>query len=558
MCSKEAAQKGITAGMRLFEAQALCADLVLRESDQDLYKSAQRKLISTLIACSPKVTAQEVGDFLLDASGLLHIGGENTFCHNVLKTCSKNGFIDAYLGVADSAFAAMVAAQLKERRFYIVSKNNDAQFLAPLSIKYLCLPHDIEDTLLNLGIKSMGQLVKLPEEEISKRFGQAGKLAHEWARGYDIRQPYLPEPETIFECSVDMGGAVSSLPESMFAFKSMLDRLTLELKQSGLWAEELVLSLYNEDDNFDERILKLIRPSHQAKFLLEVVKLSLEANPLAREFTRAKLCVSRFSPEVYKQKRILDPNVLRADDIAPELGRMQCAPRGQQQDFTLKALDPTMHHDNNIAPEPGHTWRAPTIEQEPSVGRSGASPPGSEASVSADEDIPVMLLQRFMTRIGENTTVKAVANDQYTFNHAGVWASVQEHSFVDSVIPINVAYINENANEQLVSDLVLRKNPHPLPVLVELKNSVPSAINYNKQWHRIKHITTPEYSSILWWSQGSCKSYYKILVEPVQINKRYDSQRQETQKDSNNQNASLILLAHDKSKNGWYIEGFFD
>ncbi len=555
MCSKEAMQKGVTPGMRLFEAQALCTSLILRECDQDLYTSAQRKLISTLINCSPKVTAQEVGDFLLDASGLLRIGGENKFCHNVLKACSQAGFIDAYLGIADSAFAAMVAAQLKERRFSIVSKNSDAQFLAPLSIKHLRLPFEIEDTLLNLGIKSMGQLAKLPEEEITKRFGKAGKLAHEWARAYDIRQPYLPEIETIFECSVDMGGAVSSLNETMFAFKAMLDRLTLELKQVGLWAEELVLSLYNEDDKFDERTLKLIRPSNQSKFLLEVVKLSLEANPLSREFTRARLGISRFSLEVYKQTKILDPNMLRADEIDPERGRViaeQSSAMFQGSTSVQSTEAPTEPRLGAQASSllRGHAWRAPTMEQDPSINSGGAS--------DSDEDIPIILLQRFMTRIGENTTVKAIANDQYTFNYAGVWAPVAQNEFVDSIIPINLTYINNNANEQLVSDLVLRKNTNPLPVLVELKKSIPSAVNYNKQWHKVKHITTPEHLSILWWNQGSSKSYYKALVEPVRINKQSYSEDKEVEEFSKNQNTSLILLAYNRHKNSWYIEGFFD
>ena len=53
------------------------------------------------------------------------------------------------------------------------------------------------------------------------------------------------------------------------------------------------------------------------------------------------------------------------------------------------------------------------MEQDPSINSGGAS--------DSDEDIPIILLQRFMTRIGENTTVKAIANDQYTFNYAGVW-----------------------------------------------------------------------------------------------------------------------------------------
>ena len=80
MCSEEAARQGIFPEMRLSEAKAECSELALRELDRTLYLSVQRQLMSTLINCSPKITAQDLGEFLLDASGLLHMGGESKFC----------------------------------------------------------------------------------------------------------------------------------------------------------------------------------------------------------------------------------------------------------------------------------------------------------------------------------------------------------------------------------------------------------------------------------------------------------------------------------------------
>src|SRR5262249_18259018 len=162
--------------------------------DQPLYLKAQRQLITTLNSCSPKVADIGLGDFLLDASGLLHMGWESKFCHKILRTCGLSRFTDAYVGIADSAFAARVVSLLKVNRLFVVPPGEDKSFLAPLSIKNLQLDHDLESSLLDLGIKSMGQLTNLPVESLLERFGKEGKLAHELAQGLDNRKPTIPEP----------------------------------------------------------------------------------------------------------------------------------------------------------------------------------------------------------------------------------------------------------------------------------------------------------------------------------------------------------------------------
>lgn len=495
VCSEQATRQGVLPNMRLPEAKALCSELVLRELDQPLYLSVQRQLITTLNNCSPKVADLGLGDFLLDASGLLHMGGESKFCHKILRTCGLSRFTDAYIGIADSAFAATVAARLKFNRLFIVPRGEDKNFLAPLSVKHLQLDPDIESSLLDLGIKSMGQLTDLPVESLIERFGRGGKIAHELAQGLDNRKPTIPEPEKQFESIADMGGAISSLNDTIFAVKSMLDRLSSDLKQSGLWAEEMTLSFYNEDEKFNERTLKLIRPTNHPQFLLQVVKLSLDANPLEREFTRLKLGISRFSKELWEQPPI-DTNKFESHSSK-----------------TNKLLG--------------------------DYGSTAAQLPSSL----------LLLLQRFLTSIGSNTATKAVASDHYTFDTAGTWVPITQKSFSDSLVPINLNYVNQTAERLLPSDLVLRKQP--VQVLVELKDNLPSAINYQKQWYRVRCITRPECLSVLWWNKPSSKYYYRILAEPADT-------KMVPASSIKNPVVYLILLTHDKQSGAWQIEGFFD
>jgi protein ImuB len=480
MCSEEATHKGVRPGQRLSEAKAVCPNLILRECDDILYANAQKQLVQDLIGCSPRVASEEIGEFSLDASGLIHIGGETTFCHNVLKLCARAGFPDAHIGIADSTFAAMVASRLRRKKLYVVPKGQDSKFLAPLSIIHLELAPEVQETLIHLGVKSMGQLAQLPVDSLVERFGETGKLTHDLARGVDLRYPTTPEAPKRFEYSIDMGGAISSLNDTMFALKSMLDRMATELERDGLWVDELTVSFFNEDDLLSERPVRLIRSSTQPKFLLEVIRLSLEADPLVREFTKIKLVVSRFSTALWEQSQIDTPDIS-----------------------------------------------------------------SSEKNLSTPL---VLLLQRFLTRLGEHKAVKPIPSDHYNLENAGVWIPVAQTSSAgttpkDAVIPIDIDYLQNITSSMEASDLVLRKCNNT-QVIVELEDSTPSAVHFQKQWYRIKDITTPEYLSGDWWDSNSAKTYYKVLAEPagkVSINA-----------------TALMLLSHDEHNNGWFVEGLYD
>jgi len=431
------------------------------QCDEVLYKITERKLIADLLNCSPKIKVQEMGVILLDASGLSLRGGESKFCHHVLKTTSMAGFTDAYIGIADSAFAAMIASISKHRRINIIENDKDAQFLAPLSIKHLNLPDDIEDTLLVLGITNMGKLASIPISELNARFAKASEIVWkpwELAQGIDNRQPTLPALEKVFECVLDLGSAASQFNEILFALKAMLDRLINDLKQNGLLAQELIVSLYHETQKFDERTLPLMQPTNESKFLLEIIRLSLNAKPLTRELTSIKLAISRFTNEKWEQTN----------------------------------LDKLENNSKDTV---------------------------SESANTKLKQAELLLLQRFAARLGKSKIFKAQASDQYLSENAGVWVPIANDSINNSIkaniLPLDLNYLQEKGHRNMLSDLVLRPTLPAPEVLVQLSNAKPAAVNYRKRWYKIKCITTPEYLSSQWWSNAISKDYYKILVEPV-------------------------------------------
>ncbi len=290
ICSQEATKSRVRIGMKLAEAQAVCAQLIWRQYDRELYLHAQKKLLTELLSISPRVSATQIGMFLLDAGGRKHLGGESRMCSSILRFISTKGYTDGNIGIADSAFAASVAARDRSGRWRIVS-GGDKLFLSQCSIEHLPIGQELKETLLSLAINSMGKFLELAPEEVQQRFGADGVAAYKLASGIDSRQPMLPKIEKHYQTSMEMNGPIESFTDTLFIMKSMLGRLTTALKNEAMRVEEITVRFYSDDELIEERPVQLIRPSNDSKFLLEILRLSLERKKLAREFTGISLIV---------------------------------------------------------------------------------------------------------------------------------------------------------------------------------------------------------------------------------------------------------------------------
>jgi len=515
--------------MTFTEARAICSHIVWREYDDKFYKSAQKKLARELIAASPRVSTRESGLFYIDAEGFNRLGGENKLCRDVLKLASRYGFVDGRIGLADSAFAARVASRSRTKRWYIVTPDCDAVFLSPLSIDFLPVEEEAKGNLKELGIRTIGQFTEVPLSSYIGRFDSSVLNAYELACGRDNTQPALPIHEKQYNCTIDIGSATESLRDTLFIFKTMLERLTRDLQADGLCADELTVWFFNDNDKFDERTIKLIRSSSNSKFLLDVLRLSLESKQLNREFTAIYLAVSRFSKEYFEQTKA---TISQSDNS-------NCS----REELLLTG--------------------------------------GDELDDSSE---PVLLLlQRFITRLGEEALVKPVLNDQYLPELAGVWIPVVSQSNftsnANSATPVHEVFLNHAAlkttnpksrKDCLMPGLVLKRHMPAMPVFVQFKEKSesstevdrytpfrPAAITYRGHWYHVNQITTPERISGMWWEKPVRKSYYVALIE----------KKPELAMLSKGSKSGLrsilpalmtVLLVYDHQERGWFVEGVFD
>ena len=136
-----------------------------------------------------------------------------------------------------------------------------------------------------------------------------------------------------------------------------------------------------------------------------------------------------------------------------------------------------------------------------------------------------------------------VPNDQFARESSGIWLPVLQDPAARSVLPVNKEYARSKVGRgALTAGLALKRAAPPIAALVQLEDSLPSAVSCHGRWYRIAAVTTPERFSGLWWDKPIRKSYYVAMIEET----------------IEGTNQAMILLVQDHEINNWFIEGFFD
>jgi protein ImuB len=296
--SRKARKVGIEAGMTLPQTRALLPKLAARGRDRECERAAQEALLEVAESFSPRVEDGREGVVHLDLDGLpalargkssqltpqspstnrkLLLDAELSLGRDLISAAEKAG-LPARAGIAASKLAARVAAGLPESPT-VVPPGGEAAFLAPLPLGKLAPALEISEALERWGLKSIGELAKLPEGEVASRLGEMGRELHATARGIDPR-PLEPRPAPLnFSEGLELEWPLITLEPFLFVGHAALERLMRRLESQALACTRLEVALKLDPDGHDTRAIALPAPTRDIKTLLTLVRLELEARP---------------------------------------------------------------------------------------------------------------------------------------------------------------------------------------------------------------------------------------------------------------------------------------
>jgi nucleotidyltransferase/DNA polymerase involved in DNA repair len=240
--SYEARQFGVHSTMPLRAALRLCPQAIIAPPHFRAYSEYSRRVMNLLREYSPLVEQVSIDEAYVEISAERDAAQSAREMQARIKT--EIG-LDCTLAVASNKLVAKVACNtVKPRGFVVVPAGDEEKFLAPLPIDKL--PGAGKVTRVKLArwnVKTIGDLARVPVEELRAEFGKAGIYLHEGAHGRDDspivtgwKTKSISEENTFERDTRDAKQLEKMLEE-------MCKGVARDLKKEGFAARTIVLKL---------------------------------------------------------------------------------------------------------------------------------------------------------------------------------------------------------------------------------------------------------------------------------------------------------------------------
>jgi len=325
--SRRARGAGVAPAQTLAQAQALLPRLVTRARDPEGERAAQEVLLELAEGFSPRVEDAAPGLLFLDLEGCLERFTGSRFAadpeHELARSlllAADRAALPARAGIACSKLAAQVASALAPTP-QVVTPGEEPAFLAPLPLRRLAPELEIAETLQRWGVRTIGELARLPAAEVASRLGDVGRELHARARGVDPRPLVAREPPLDLREGMSLEWPLVAIEPFLFLARAALDRLAARLAACGLACLRLALSLRLEPDGWKERLIELPAPTRDVKVLLTLLRLELEKEAPGAPVSAFALAAHPDRPRV-AQRTLFGPQEIPPDRLATTLARL--------------------------------------------------------------------------------------------------------------------------------------------------------------------------------------------------------------------------------------------
>ncbi len=242
-CSLGAEASGVRRGMRMSEAIGLCHRSVVLPPDIPHYQRRFEEVLDFLEGYSPAVEANDpsaLGTAYLLLDGLSVEPGP--LADELIASLHRRLGFMAAVGTAGGKFAARVAAQTARPGLAkIVPPGEEAPFLAPLSVDHLPASDAMRWRLGMLGLRTMGDIARLPLGAFQSQFGPEGKRCWGLANGIDNEPLALRVKEETVVRRLQLAARAVTLEAILVGVERLVYAAYAGSDRRGRWARKAVV-----------------------------------------------------------------------------------------------------------------------------------------------------------------------------------------------------------------------------------------------------------------------------------------------------------------------------
>lgn len=256
---------GVRSAMPMFEARRLCPHAIVVRPNMEKYASVARQVRALMYNLTPLVEPVSIDEAFMDLSGTERLHGlppAKTLAAFADRVERELG-ITISIGLSGNKFLAKIASELdKPRGFAVLAEDEAAAFLAPRPITQIFgVGQAAQARFAKDGIITVGDLQRIAEHDLMRRYGSEGARLHHLAHGRD-RRPVRAEREAkSVSAETTFDTDISAFRPLELRLWRLTERVSTRLKNSDLAGATVTLKLKTADFRTRTRAQTLDRPT---------------------------------------------------------------------------------------------------------------------------------------------------------------------------------------------------------------------------------------------------------------------------------------------------------
>jgi len=279
---------GVRSAMPMFKALEACPDAVVVRPDMAKYAAVGRQVRELMRAATPLVEPLSIDEAFLDLAGTQtrHGGSPARTLARLALDIERTIGIGVSIGLSYNKFLAKTASDLeKPRGFAVIGRSEAREFLAarPVGMIY-GVGRALEARLRRDGVATIGDLQRIDESALVRRYGAMGRRLHRFSCGHDERRvnPDQPTKSISSETTLRSDSADPAvLCESVWG---LCEDVARRLRKRHLLGQRVTLKLKTSDFKLMTRSRTLAAPTDTAEAIYQAAVPLLEREADGRAF----------------------------------------------------------------------------------------------------------------------------------------------------------------------------------------------------------------------------------------------------------------------------------
>jgi protein ImuB len=292
LCNEAARKRGIRAGMPVAAARALAEDLIVYARACKAEQEALHSLAAWAYQYSSRISLCPPCALLVEVQGsLVLFGGLKALLDNVRTGLSALGYT-SQLASAPTALAALSLARCGCEQ-HIEQRHRLAAALAPLPVSVLDWEQPLLDRLEGMGVRRIGDVLRLPRDGLARRLGQASVHYLDRMLGRCEDPQVLYQPPARFRRRLQLASEVRHAQPLLFALQRLVLELCGWLQGQGTAVQTFDIFLWHRGGKHTRMAVSVRKESRDAGQLTALLREHLQRLEIQQPVIEVELCAER-------------------------------------------------------------------------------------------------------------------------------------------------------------------------------------------------------------------------------------------------------------------------